>query len=133
MKMNRVKNVRKEVWSAIERMRLSKWRTTSIGRGIKRPKSPNMKGLSSNQKAQLRNKIKLQKAVQRKKIREARSNLKKIENSSISISGLSTLSKKSIKNLQDSRIESMRKLIRNTSDLMVSSRKISKLEKQFLL
>lgn len=113
-------------------MKLSKWRATSIGRGVKKPKSPNMKGLSSNQKAQLRNKIKLQKKVQRKKIREARANLKKIENTSISISGLNALSKKSIKNLQDSRIESMRRLIRNTSDLMVSSRKISKLEKQFL-
>ena len=109
-----------------------KWRARSIGRGVKRPKSQNMNGLSSNQKARLRNKIKVQKDIQRKKIRESRTDLKKIENASISLSGLNQLSKKSIKNLQDIRQIAMMRLIRNTSDLMVASRKISNLEKQII-
>ncbi len=113
-------------------MASTKWRARSIGKGIKRPKSSNMKGLSSNQKAKLRNQIKVQKDTQRKKIREARIDLKKIENASISLAGLNQLSKKSIKNLQDIREISMMRLIRNTSDLMVASRKISKLEKKIL-
>lgn len=113
-------------------MRSSKWRTTSIGRGVKRPTSSNMKGLTSNQKAKLRNKIKIQKDTQRTKIREARINLKKIENASISLAGLNQLSKKSIKDLQDVRENAMMRLIRNTSDLMVASRKISTLEKKMI-
>jgi hypothetical protein len=113
-------------------VRSPKWRTTSIGKGVKRPKSPNMRGLSSNQKAKLRNKIKVQKDTQRTKIREARIDLKKIENASISLAGLNQLSKKSIKRLQDKREISMMRLVRNTSDLMVTSRKISNLEKKFI-
>ena len=113
-------------------MRSPKWRTTSIGKGVKRPKSPNMRGLSSNQKAKLRNKIKVQKDTQRTKIREARIDLKKIENASISLAGLNQLSKKSIKRLQDKREISMMRLVRNTSDLIVASRKISNLEKKFI-
>lgn len=113
-------------------MKSSRWRVTPGDKGVKRPKSPNMKGLSTNEKARLRNQIKIQKDTQRKKIREARKDLKKIENTFISLSGLNTLSKKSIKQLHDSRIEAMMRLIRNTSDLMVASRKISKFEKKFI-
>lgn len=109
-----------------------KWRTTSIGRGVKKPNSPNMKGLDSNQKSRLRNKIKAQKDFQRRKINEIRMDLKKIENTTISFSGLNQLSKKSIKRLHDRRKITIIQLIKNTNNLMITSRIISKLEKQFL-
>jgi len=112
-------------------MKSSKWRSTSIGKGVKRPKSPNMKGINLNEQAKLRNKLKIQKEIQRKKLNAAQIDLKKIQNSAISLSGLGQLSAKSIKGLQDTRIKSMMKLIRTTSDLMVSSRKITALEKKY--
>lgn len=112
-------------------MKSSKWRSTSIGKGVKRPNPPNMKGLSLTQKVKLRNKIKIQKETQRKKINQVRQDLKKIQNSVISLSGLEALSPKSIKSLQDARIKSMMRVIRTTSDLMVASRKLTELEKKF--
>lgn len=111
-------------------MKSKKWRTTKIGKKIKMPNSTKMRGLYSNKKAKLRNKLKVEKETKRKKIKQIRLDLKKIEGTFVSLTGLNQLSKQSIKNLQDTRQIVMMRLIRNMSDLMVSTKSVTKLEKQ---
>ena len=106
------------------------FRAEKIGNGIKRPKSKNMVGLKSKT-IQLKNQLSTLHSNQKHSLRELKLDIKKIENSIISLRGLDNLSTLEIEKIQDRRKSIAFHMVELVSNLVASSRKISDLENRY--
>lgn len=107
---------------------MGNWRETKIGTGVKRPKSPEMKGF--NRKKDLKEKLKKQKSKQRFLLKSLTEDIKKISQSGISLDGLETLSSSSISSLQKRRAKSVESLNKSVRELVTVLKSLKTLENQ---
>lgn len=109
-----------------------KFRAVKIGKGVKRPKTKSMKGMSSTKSSSdVKNEILKERTNQKQNIAKLNKKVSKLKTLGISMPGLQELSESSVNKIQKDRLDLSLEIKEITDNLVSSAKRLTKLEAKY--